>query len=350
MPQIIDARPAAMQPGGSDAATPASASATSASGSATVAGSATSASGPASAPGGKAWESVLRTIEAQLLDGTLAPGDHLPPERALASALGVGRSSVREAVRVLEVLGLVRTATGSGPGAGAIIVATPRGGMSALLRLQTAAQGFPVADIVRTRLLLETEVAGDLAERAGARPAVHSPENAAQRPSTQQISANLRPEPATSGPQRTDAHPAVHSSKSAAQTPSEQQISANLRPTAAPQPALADARQLLAAMEPAALTPAEFLALDARFHVALAEASGNTVVTAMMTGLRDAIESYVLTGVADLPDWQRTVARLRREHRGILTAIETGDAVGARRRIHDHITGYYSEMSRAPAG
>src|SRR6188508_1876422 len=114
----------------------------------------------------RAWETVLASIENDLLWGRLKPGDRLPGERALAADLGVGRSSVREAIRVLEVLGLVRTNVGSGPTAGAIIVALPGGGMSALMRLQVAAQGFPVADIVMTRLLLETSVAGDLADAA----------------------------------------------------------------------------------------------------------------------------------------------------------------------------------------
>ena len=83
----------------------------------------------------RAWQIVLEKIESDLLNGTLAPGDRLPPERELAATLGVGRSSVREALRVLEVMGLIRTGTGSGPNAGAIIIATPQGGMSALLRL-----------------------------------------------------------------------------------------------------------------------------------------------------------------------------------------------------------------------
>lgn len=228
----------------------------------------------------RAWEVVLETIETELLSGRLKPGDHLPPERALAADLRVGRSSVREAIRVLEVLGLVRTATGSGPQSGAIIVATPSGGMSALMRLQVAAQGFPVADVVRTRLLLETAVATDLAERAGLGSASGS---------------------------------------------------------------LAPAVQLLDAMDSSALTPAEFLALDAQFHVALAQASENQVVTAMMAGLRNSIEGYVLAGVPALPDWAATVTRLRHEHRAIVTAIETADVALARTRIHDHITGYYAE-------
>lgn len=103
----------------------------------------------------RAWRVVLEKIEADLLEGRLGPGDRLQPERELAAALGVGRSSVREALRVLEVMGLIRTATGSGPTAGAIVTATPHGGLAQLLRLQVAAQGFPIPDVYETRLLLE---------------------------------------------------------------------------------------------------------------------------------------------------------------------------------------------------
>ncbi|RLP75498.1 FadR family transcriptional regulator [Mycetocola tolaasinivorans] len=122
----------------------------------------------------RAWQVVLERIEHDLLSGTLQPGDHLPGERALAADLGVGRSSVREALRVLEVLGLIRTASGSGPRSGAIIVALPSGGMSALMRLQVAAQGFSVEDIVQTRLILETETVSRLAENPDLRT-IHTP-------------------------------------------------------------------------------------------------------------------------------------------------------------------------------
>ncbi len=111
----------------------------------------------------RAWRTVLERIESDLLGGVLGPGDRLPSERDLAADLGVGRSSVREALRVLEVMGLIRTATGSGPQAGAIVVAAPTGGMSTLMRLQVAARGFPLADVVQTRLVLEDAVVGALA-------------------------------------------------------------------------------------------------------------------------------------------------------------------------------------------
>ena len=222
----------------------------------------------------RAWRVVLEKIEGDLLDGRLAPGDRLPPERELATTLGVGRSSVREALRVLEVMGLIRTGTGSGPTSGAIIIATPRGGLAALLRLQVAAQGFPLSDVVATRLLLEQWVVGTLAESG--------------------------------------AHD------------------------------LSDVRATLAAMDDPTLTAEEFLALDAQLHLGLAEASGNAVVAASMAGLRTAIESYVQAGAARITDWDAAATGLRAEHRGILQAIDAGEADLARSLVHDHITGYYA--------
>ncbi len=235
----------------------------------------------ATTAGARAWQAVLEHVESRLLSGDLAPGDRLPGERALSAELGVGRSSVREALRVLEVLGLIRTQAGSGPSAGAIIIATPSGGMSALMRLQVAAHGFPVADIVRTRLILETAVAGELAE-------------------------------------------------------------------AVPAPDLAAADRLLDAMDSPDLVPSEFLALDATFHLALAEASGNQVIAATMAGLRSGIEGYALAGLATIADWGATSARLRHEHRGIVEAIRAADAASARTRIHGHISGYYAETFVVP--
>lgn len=118
-----------------------------------------------STPTPRAWENVLSRLEQMLLSGEVRPGQRLPGERQLATDLGVGRSSVREALRVMEAMGLLRAQTGSGPTAGAMVVSSPSGGMSTLLRMQVAAQHFPVSDVVRTRLVLESAVVRDLAEQ-----------------------------------------------------------------------------------------------------------------------------------------------------------------------------------------
>lgn len=237
----------------------------------------------------RAWEIVLARIEDDLAGARMKPGDRLPGERALAAELGVGRSSVREAIRVLEVLGLVRTNAGSGPAAGAIIVALPGGGMSALMRLQVAAQGFPVADVVTTRLMLEPAVAAELAGAALTGKAAH--------------------------PARPDLDRCV---------------------------------RVLDAMDAVGLSEDDFLALDIAFHHSLAEAGGNQLVIAIMAGLQRAIAGYARAGVARLASWANTSARLRAEHRAILAAIDAADPAGAHALVHAHISGYYAETRPHP--
>ncbi|TCO32566.1 GntR family transcriptional repressor for pyruvate dehydrogenase complex [Kribbella steppae] len=113
----------------------------------------------------KNYELVLHRVEAELAAGRLRIGERLPGERVLAEQLGISRPSVREAVRVLEAMGVVRTATGSGPEAGAVIVAEPVSPLTAVLRLHLATNHLPMGDVVQTRILLESWAAREAAGR-----------------------------------------------------------------------------------------------------------------------------------------------------------------------------------------
>ena len=55
----------------------------------------------------KISEEIVNQIKSLIKDGKLQPGQKLPPERTLADLLGVGRSSLREAINILEALGFV---------------------------------------------------------------------------------------------------------------------------------------------------------------------------------------------------------------------------------------------------
>jgi GntR family galactonate operon transcriptional repressor len=59
------------------------------------------------ASGGRVHDSVVRTIAAWVLGGRYQPGDTLPREDDLMAALGVSRTSLREAVKVLSAKGLL---------------------------------------------------------------------------------------------------------------------------------------------------------------------------------------------------------------------------------------------------
>jgi GntR family transcriptional repressor for pyruvate dehydrogenase complex len=87
----------------------------------------------------------------------------------------------------------------------------------------------------------------------------------------------------------------------------------------------------------------DFLILDVRFHLALADAAGNAVVSAMMGSLREAIQGYAGQLTANLPDWGATASRLRAEHREILAAIRKDDGERAAELVAAHIRGYYKE-------
>ena len=59
-----------------------------------------------------AYESIVEQIETGIQNGTLKPGDRLPSERQLMTDFSVSRTTVREALRVLQVTGMVATKPG----------------------------------------------------------------------------------------------------------------------------------------------------------------------------------------------------------------------------------------------
>jgi GntR family transcriptional regulator, transcriptional repressor for pyruvate dehydrogenase complex len=226
-------------------------------------------------------ELVLSWIENELLEGRLTVGGRLPAERTLAEQLKVSRTSVREAIRILEAMGVVRAGVGSGPEAGTVVISDPTAALGSALRLHVATQHLPVADIVETRVLLESWAAS------------------------------------------------------------------KARPDA---PELETAGALLDEMAAEGLAVDDFLALDVRFHLALADAAGNAVVSAMMGSLRESIQGYAAEITSNLPDWEDTASRLKSEHRAILAAIRNDDGGRAAKLVAAHIQGYYKEAGLASGG
>ncbi len=117
-------------------------------------------------------EVVLERIEEQIATGALKVGDRLPAERDLAASLGVSRPAVREAIRVLEAMGTVVQATGSGPDAGTVLSAVPGDALTHLISLHVMLASIDTADVVRARVALERESTRLAASHAG--PADHT--------------------------------------------------------------------------------------------------------------------------------------------------------------------------------
>ncbi|WP_326643213.1 FCD domain-containing protein [Streptosporangium sp. NBC_01755] len=222
----------------------------------------------------RAFEDVIAQIERRIADDGLTVGDRLPGERQLAEQLRVSRSSVREAMRVLETLGVVSSQVGRGPDAGAFLISRPADALSDLLRLHLGLSNLSLEEILDARLMIEQWSASHAAARG------------------------------------------------------------------------ADLSGLIGALErmDAATTAEEFVEHDTAFHLAIAEASGNRLTTAMMLSLRDSLRRYSIEAVERLGD----TAGLMADHREIHRAVAAGDAAGASAAVEAHLRRAYPGISRSP--
>ena len=112
--------------------------------------------------GKRLHEAIVQRFHALIQQGTLEHGAKLPAERVLAEQLKVSRGSVREAIRTLELQGLVVSKHGSGT-----FIDTQS--LNAVATLMTSSLGTSDAqlhDIFEVRHLLEPQLAALAAQRA----------------------------------------------------------------------------------------------------------------------------------------------------------------------------------------
>jgi GntR family transcriptional regulator, transcriptional repressor for pyruvate dehydrogenase complex len=103
----------------------------------------------------KVYELVAERLVQEISDRRLNPGDELPRERHLAEAYRVGRSSVREALRILESKGLIAS-----PGGGRLIVADYANPLNQSLALLLKMHDGDLKELFEVRRILEVESAG----------------------------------------------------------------------------------------------------------------------------------------------------------------------------------------------
>jgi GntR family transcriptional repressor for pyruvate dehydrogenase complex len=108
------------------------------------------------------YEEIVRQIKLMIGEGRLKSGDQLPPERDLAEKFVVSRTSVREALRALESLGLVEIR----PGEGTFVRQVSVEALIEPLALVMLSQREAIGELFEARRLLEPSIAGLAARRA----------------------------------------------------------------------------------------------------------------------------------------------------------------------------------------
>jgi GntR family transcriptional repressor for pyruvate dehydrogenase complex len=111
----------------------------------------------------KVYEEVARQIESFILE-KLQPGDKLPPERELADMFSVSRSSIRDAIRSLELTGLVEPRQGSGTVVRELSADAVINPLANVLRQKQQL----VSELLDVRKMLEPPLAARAAEHASA--------------------------------------------------------------------------------------------------------------------------------------------------------------------------------------
>src|SRR6056297_1905703 len=106
---------------------------------------------------------VAEAIKNWVVEQGLQAGDRLPGEAELIERFGMAKGTIREAMRVLEAQGLIKTRTG--PGGGSFVHEVSMERARALLGNYFYFKNLTIADIYQLRRVLEPELAASLAGR-----------------------------------------------------------------------------------------------------------------------------------------------------------------------------------------
>ncbi|HHV79610.1 MAG TPA: FadR family transcriptional regulator [Firmicutes bacterium] len=106
-------------------------------------------------------DAIVEQIKSLIVEGDLKPGDKLPPERELSAMLNVGRTSVREALKALSSIGVIRRKR-----EGTFVAVDIRTFFSEPLNYRLALMQSSIHELFEARRMLEVELAGLAARRA----------------------------------------------------------------------------------------------------------------------------------------------------------------------------------------
>lgn len=105
----------------------------------------------------KTSERIARILASRIVDRQLEPGTRLPPEKEMVETFGVGRTTLREALRLLETRGVITIKTG--PGGGPVVRRPRASDLSEALTLILEFERSPLNAVFEARVALEPTLA-----------------------------------------------------------------------------------------------------------------------------------------------------------------------------------------------
>jgi len=220
--------------------------------------------------------SISEEIAKQIMDlisrGELKPGDHLPSERELCKDFGASRSSLREALRCLSIVGVLNARVGEGTS----VAADGEKFLRKIIEWRLITEQHDIENLLVVRMALEGVSAANTARRATA----------------EQVEK---------------------------------------------------LRKLIAGMQASLKDEKAFAELDLEFHVALADASGNTLVSDLIALVRNRLVK-ALHKVLVVP---HALPQAHKEHTAIFEAIERRDPDGARSAMQAHLEAHLRRYAGA---
>jgi GntR family transcriptional regulator, transcriptional repressor for pyruvate dehydrogenase complex len=220
--------------------------------------------------------SISDEIAKQIMDlisrGELKPGDHLPSERELCKDFGASRSSLREALRCLSIVGVLNARVGEGTS----VADDGEKFLRKIIEWRLITERHDIENLLEVRMALEGVSAANTARHATA-----------------------------------------------------EQVE--------------ELRKLIAKMKSSLKDEKTFAALDLEFHVAMAEASGNQLVSDLIALVRGQLLK-ALHKVLVVP---HALPLALKEHTAIFDAIERRDPDGAREAMQKHLLAHLMRYNAA---
>ena len=216
--------------------------------------------------------SVSDEIVDQLIDlisrGVLKPGQRMPSEKQLSQQFGVGRTSVREALRSLSATGIVE----SRPGEGSFVSEDSSKYLEKTLQWGLLLDRKVLEDLIETRLMLESHTSFLAAQKAS-------------RNDLNEISSTIE------------------------------------------------------RMEELTADPDQYLEFDLRFHLAIAQATQNSILRQLLSMTRGYLQVWIKETLSETPASESGLrAKLSiAEHRKIFLTLEQRKAEQAREAMTEHI-------------